>query len=931
MFNGDLKARRNKFLADVKKNRKRYLTLGLVSVFLFLTFLYLGPFNGLEKLGLIGQKKEGQESKAAAIRGNVGDFWADTVLGQPNFSEISPNSVVANKVNIPLGAVIDRSSTPQKLYIYDAGNSRILGLNWDNCLALAGACSAEKVIGQPNLNSGACNGDGQFQNFPTRASATASTLCGIKEDSGSPAETIQGVSMAVDASGNLHTVDYFNHRVLKYNRPFETDSIADDVWGQDNFSGNLVNKGRTSADASSFFFSQGVDNNSTAGVDLDSAGNLWVADSGNSRVLRFPPSSKTADLVLGQPDFTSHYSGNALNQFLTPTVVRMGSSGFIYVADGANHRILRFRAPFTNGMNGEVFGSGFIKPMAIDLDPTSPERLWIRDVKKALLELWDETSATRMGTIGVLNDFNLLGSLDAAGSTAVDRAGNVVVAVIEGDTGQDVLLFAKGGSTTIPTKRLFNANRNIPNLVTSSEFGRAVNGVAASTVDDQLIVASSGRILFWNGLSSITNGKPADGYVGGITNKVLSGINDYDPFCCAVIKADKNHHLWVITLPNSGTPSRILLYQLPLTNAAVPTQVITLPLNVLGGGQINFANLQYFLWGIAPTDASEFLWLSFKDSSRVIRIRNPLAINRIVDVVLGQTDLVGTLCNRGAPKVTGATPDSLCQPGPLSIDHLGNLWVSDHSLENEGNWRLLEFNSSLFPTNNTSVIYAPAASKIFPSTAAWEPTFDSQNHMVVGYNYQGPRTTDYSVSFPGFYSNPLGASTTADGYLKDFTSNAFAATFDSSDNLYMADLNRARVLVYKNPFNTGVPSPSPAPTSSPSPTPLPSPTASLVPTPSPALGDTQSPNVAIASPLNGSTISGKVTISAVASDNVGVTRMEIYVDGGLKSGVNFVTSLSYRWNTSPRSVGSGSHNITAKAYDASGNVGMATITVNKVK
>ena len=67
-------------------------------------------------------------------------------------------------------------------------------------------------------------------------------------------------------------------------------------------------------------------------------------------------------------------------------------------------------------------------------------------------------------------------------------------------------------------------------------------------------------------------------------------------------------------------------------------------------------------------------------------------------------------------------------------------------------------------------------------------------------------------------------------------------------------------------------------------------------------------------------MSGTVTVTATASDNVGVTLLEIYIDGALKtSGMS--SPLSYSWNTSGLS---GSHTIFSKAYDAAGNVGTST-------
>jgi hypothetical protein len=90
-------------------------------------------------------------------------------------------------------------------------------------------------------------------------------------------------------------------------------------------------------------------------------------------------------------------------------------------------------------------------------------------------------------------------------------------------------------------------------------------------------------------------------------------------------------------------------------------------------------------------------------------------------------------------------------------------------------------------------------------------------------------------------------------------------------------------------------------------------------------GDTTPPTTSISAPANGSTVSGTVTVSASASDNVGVTKLELYVDGGLAlSGTS--GPLSYSWNTTL--VSNGSHTLVSKAYDAANNIGTSsTVTV----
>ena len=90
--------------------------------------------------------------------------------------------------------------------------------------------------------------------------------------------------------------------------------------------------------------------------------------------------------------------------------------------------------------------------------------------------------------------------------------------------------------------------------------------------------------------------------------------------------------------------------------------------------------------------------------------------------------------------------------------------------------------------------------------------------------------------------------------------------------------------------------------------------------------DTTPPTVAITSPGNGSTVSGVVTISASASDNVGIASLSLSVDGKVVSTGNSA-SATYKWNT--RKLASGMHTISATAKDKSGNQSNSSIQVKK--
>jgi len=83
-------------------------------------------------------------------------------------------------------------------------------------------------------------------------------------------------------------------------------------------------------------------------------------------------------------------------------------------------------------------------------------------------------------------------------------------------------------------------------------------------------------------------------------------------------------------------------------------------------------------------------------------------------------------------------------------------------------------------------------------------------------------------------------------------------------------------------------------------------------------GDTTAPTTSITSPAAGATVSGTISVTASASDNVGVTKVEFYLDGALKS---TSTTSPYSWSFNTTTVANGSHTLQSKAYDAANNVG----------
>jgi len=89
--------------------------------------------------------------------------------------------------------------------------------------------------------------------------------------------------------------------------------------------------------------------------------------------------------------------------------------------------------------------------------------------------------------------------------------------------------------------------------------------------------------------------------------------------------------------------------------------------------------------------------------------------------------------------------------------------------------------------------------------------------------------------------------------------------------------------------------------------------------------DTVAPAVAITAPANGSTVAKRanVTVQATASDDVGVSRVEFFVNGSLRC-TDTAAPFSCGWKV-PNSGKSVVFNV--RAWDAAGNSGQATVTV----
>ncbi len=90
--------------------------------------------------------------------------------------------------------------------------------------------------------------------------------------------------------------------------------------------------------------------------------------------------------------------------------------------------------------------------------------------------------------------------------------------------------------------------------------------------------------------------------------------------------------------------------------------------------------------------------------------------------------------------------------------------------------------------------------------------------------------------------------------------------------------------------------------------------------------DTQAPTVSISAPLGGSSVNGLATVDVSASDNVGVSKVVLQVNGSPVA-TDTASPFQFSWDTSK--VANGMANLVAVAYDAAGNSkASTTVSVN---
>ncbi len=155
---------------------------------------------------------------------------------------------------------------------------------------------------------------------------------------------------AIDpTSGKFFVADSTNNRVLRFSSSaaFTSGAGAEAVFGQKNFTDSTA---ITPVDKTALKLPNAIV--------IDSQGTLWVTDTGNNRVVGFLNASTigagtgaaaSANLILGQVDFSGSAAATTQSGMKTPTGVMVDGKGALYVVDQGNNRVLKYANPYATG------------------------------------------------------------------------------------------------------------------------------------------------------------------------------------------------------------------------------------------------------------------------------------------------------------------------------------------------------------------------------------------------------------------------------------------------------------------------------------------------------------------------------------------------------------------------------------------------------
>jgi len=338
--------------------------------------------------------------------------------------------------------------TTRFLLVADSFNSRVV--LFDSPFSTGEAAST--VLGQDS--------------FTTSAQATAASGLAL------PAKAI------TDSDGNIWVADTFNNRVLEYKQPPTNGMAASVVIGQPDFTSSNITAPTQSNLIDPF------------GLAFDSAGDLWVVD-GSRRVLEYEPpftNGMSASLVIGQSDFTSDTRATTASGLNYPTEIAFDAAGNLWLVDQGNNRVLEYKAPFSTGEPASIVigqadftsstaattSTGMNSPYGIDFDGSG--NLWVSDVRNLRVLQYALPFSSGQAASLVLGQLNFTSS-GVSGNPQVDLNNPAGLAF---DTSGNLFISETGASCVVIFEPPFNSGMSANVIIGQQSFNGGLTSTSAT-------------------------------------------------------------------------------------------------------------------------------------------------------------------------------------------------------------------------------------------------------------------------------------------------------------------------------------------------------------------------------------------------------------------------------------------------------------------
>jgi uncharacterized protein (TIGR03437 family) len=600
------------------------------------------------------------------------------VLGQPDMQRNVRNQIGPAELRSPYGLAMDHRDGLTRLYVTDSNNNRVLA--WSNALSAARGEPADFILGQPDAFQAVGLGvSGRQLGFPT--------------------------SIAVDPNtGDLYVADTGANRVVRFKNPFDQQgaSEANAVFGQTSFTTITANTGGLSASSM----------RTPRSVAVDAGGNLWVSDSDNNRVLRYPGSAlaagvrnPAADLVLGQADFstaTANRGGLSASSLRGPSGLAFDGSGRLYVCDTGNARVLIFNPPFTNGqpavsvLGQANFTSAVIpatpsanslrQPTGVAFDPnlnlvyvTSPvdQRVLVyRGIASGTAPadaLGQPNLTSFQGNQGTAPRAGASGFLDPFDVKVDPVSGRIFVA----DTSNNrVVAFDRGAKEAAGVWGQADFTLNSPNRIKPESIAGPAGIVIDYSAEPYALYVSDAqnhRVLGWRDSIRFHDGQPADIVIG--QPDFYSAIPNVDtpnqtPTATSLsgprgLAVDSIGTLYVADAGNN----RVLRFPRPVSQEGRITSDLVV-------GQPDFESSSASIVAVNTLRTPTALAIAFDDSLLVADTGN----NRVLEFPNGSTSAIrvfGQPSFGSAAAPSAPTAQTLSAPQGIAVDIFSAVYIAD--------------------------------------------------------------------------------------------------------------------------------------------------------------------------------------------------------------------------------------------------------------